>query len=258
VSGLFARAARRLRTAWRRLGRGIPSSADVPPPGRIDFGDLRRLEPFSEEWGYERGGPIDRHYIEGFLHAHRTDVRGRVLEIGEDVYTRAFGDRRVERADILQYEEGESPRATFTGDLADAPHLPSDAFDCFILTQTLQLVYDTRAALATVHRILRPGGVVLITAPGVTHVNRKESGSWGPQWCWSFTERSMERLLRERFEHGEVEVRSYGNLLSATGFLYGLGQDDLTRAELDAHDPDYEFLVAARARKAEAAPSKSR
>lgn len=232
------------------MGVRTPSPQGVPAPGRIEFGDLRRLEPFSDDWGYERGGPVDRHYIEAFLHAHREDVRGRVLEIGEDVYTRAFGDRRVDRADILQYEEGEQPGATFTGDLADAPHIPSDAFDCVILTQTLQLIYDARAALATVHRILRPGGVVLITTPGVTHVNRREPGSWGDQWCWSFTVRSMERLLGERFQGGEVVVRSYGNLLSAAGFLYGMGQDDLTAAELDASDPDYVLLVAARARKA--------
>lgn len=230
-------------------GHGFSPVDHAPAPGQIDFGDLRRLAPLSHEWGLDRGGPVDRHYIEAFLHEHRSDIRGRVLEIAEDVYARAFGGRRVDTFDILQYEEGEHPRATFTGDLTDAPSIPSDIFDCVILTQTLQLVFDVRSALATVHRILKPGGVVLLTAPGVTQVNRRDSESWGELWCWSFTTRSMELLLRERFDPGDVDVRSYGNVLTAAGFLYGMGQDDLTRAELEAHDPDYELIVAARARK---------
>ena len=49
-----------------------------------------------------------------------------------------------------------NPQATIVGDLTDAPHIPSDAFDCAIVTQTLQFVYDVRAALATLHRVLRP------------------------------------------------------------------------------------------------------
>lgn len=238
-----------------RYGTSEPYPTEVPRPGTIDFGDLRRLEPLSREWGLDRGGPIDRHYIEAFLHDRRGDIRGRVLEIAEDVYARAFGGRAIDRIDILQYEEGEHPRATFTGDLTGAPHLPSNTFDCVILTQTLQLIYDVRAALATVHRVLAPGGVLLLTAPGVTQVNRRDSESWGDVWCWSFTARSTRLLLEEHFGERGVRVRSYGNVLAAAGFLYGMGQDDLSRAELDAHDPDYELLIAARARKRPAVSS---
>ena len=35
--------------------------------GTIDLGDLRRSRPVSKDWGYERGAPIDRYYIEAFL-----------------------------------------------------------------------------------------------------------------------------------------------------------------------------------------------
>jgi ubiquinone/menaquinone biosynthesis C-methylase UbiE len=49
-----------------------------------------------------------------------------------------------------------NPEATIVGDLADAPHIPSDTFDCAIVTQTLQFVYDVRAAFATLHRIVAP------------------------------------------------------------------------------------------------------
>lgn len=223
--------------------------ADIPPVGLVRFGSFRRLAPFSREWGDDRGGPIDRYYITGFLDRHRADVEGRVLEIAEDVYAKWFGDDRVARIDILQYQEEEHPRATFTGDLADAPHLPSDAFDCVILTQTLQLIYDLKGAVATVHRILKPGGVALVTLPGITPVNRQDTESWGNHWCWSFTALSARRLFEEQFAPERVRVETFGNVLASAAFLYGLGQTELTRRELDHRDPDYEMVIALRAQK---------
>jgi hypothetical protein len=236
-----------LRRWWR--GRR-ETAADVPPPGLVRWGSLRRLSPISRDWGDDRGGPIDRYYITDFLDRHREDVHGRVLEIAEDVYARWFGEDRVTQIDVLQYREGEHPRATFTGDLADAPHLPSDTFDCVILTQTMQLIYELRGAVETVHRILRPGGVALVTVPGITPVNRQDSESWGNHWCWSFTALSMRRLFAERFGEDGVEVETFGNVLVAAAFLYGMGREELTRSELNHHDADYEMLITLRARKA--------
>ena len=243
----FLASAPPLRRWWRgrRAGTG-----DVPPPGLIRFGDLRRLDPLSREWGLDRGGPIDRHYIEAFMQEHREDIRGRVLEIAEDVYTQWFGGANVTHADILQYAEGEHPRATFTGDLTRAEHIPSDTFDCLIVTQTLQLIYDVRAAIETMHRILKPGGVLLLTVPGISQINRHDSETWGDYWCWNFTALSLRRLFGESFGAENVLVEPHGNVLAAAGFLYGMGRQDLTRRELDHHDPDYELLITVHARKA--------
>ena len=46
-----------------------------------------------------------------------------------------------------------------------------------------------------------------------------------------------------------VEVESYGNVLAATGFLYGLAASDLTAEELAARDPLYEVVIGLRAVK---------
>lgn len=225
---------------------------DTPPVGLVRFGSLRRVTPISRDWGEDRGGPIDRYYIEEFMRENQDDIRGRVIEIAEDVYTRWFGSDRVEQSDILQYQEGENPRATFTADLTSADHIPSNTFDCIIITQTLQLIYEVRDAIETIHRILKPGGVALITAPGISQINRQDSESWGEVWCWNLTVLSMRRLLTERFDADDVQVTSHGNVLAAASFLYGLGRYELTRAELDHHDPDYELLITARARKSAA------
>ena len=67
----------------------------------LDLGDLRRLTPIDSGFGLGRGKPVDRHYIEDFLRRHAADIRGRVLEVGEDAYTVEYGGARVTRSDIL-------------------------------------------------------------------------------------------------------------------------------------------------------------
>jgi glycosyltransferase involved in cell wall biosynthesis len=226
------------RLIGRRRGRS-------PAVGAVRLGDLDRTSPVSRTFGYDRGGPVDRYYIEGFLQRHRADIRGRSLEVGDDSYTRAYGGDRVTRRDVLHVHAG-NPLATFTGDLAGDNDLPSDAFDCVVLTQTLQLIYDVRAALATVHRVLRPGGVLLATVPGISNVDPDE---WGSTWYWSFTDRAVIRLAGDAFPRGSAEVTSYGNVKAAVTFLHGLSAVEVDHADLDVADPCYQVIIGLRAVK---------
>lgn len=220
------------------------------PVGRVNFGGLRRVTPISQEFGYDRGLPIDRYFIENFLARQADDIRGRVLEIGDDSYTRQFGGDRVTTRDVLHVKEG-NPLATFVGDLINADHIPSDTFDCLILTQTLHLVYDFRLALKTIHRILKPKGVVLATVPGISQISIDE---WADYWYWSFTSRSARRLFEECFPTANVQVEAHGNVLAAIAFLQGLGVDELSQKELGYRDRAYELLITVRALKPESAP----
>lgn len=212
------------------------------PPRPIDFGDFRRLQPIDPAFGGGRGRPIDRHYIEGFLDRHSADVRGCVLEVAEDHYTRRFGGERVTASEVL-HRDHSNPRASFVGDLADGGTLPSQHFDCFICTQTLQYVFDLRRAVATVHRMLKPGGVWLLTVPGISQISPYDRDRWGEHW--RFTPQAVERLLGEAFPKSEVQA--HGNVLAAMGFLQGLACEDLSMAELDHVDDRYPMLVTARA-----------
>jgi SAM-dependent methyltransferase len=209
---------------------------------------LRRVTPVSRDWGFDRGLPVDRYYIEDFLIRHSQDVRGRVLEIEDDSYTRRFGGDRVTVSDVLHVEEG-NPRATVVGDLTCADHIPPDTFDCIILTQTLHLIYDTRAALRTLHRILKPGGVLLATFPGITRISHDE---WAGSWFWGFTTASSRRLFEEVFPAPDVKVEARGNVLAAISFLHGLAAEEMSEEELNYSDPDYEVLITVRAAKSRA------
>jgi SAM-dependent methyltransferase len=249
--GQQAAASARAALAWgaHRLARsGLTSRFLRPAKGRVDFGDLRRLTPISRLYGYDRGEPVDRYYIEKFLDANRERIRGTVLEISENTYTRKFGGDRVRRSEVLHYDDP-SPPATVTGDLTDAPHLPSDHYDCIIITQTLMFIYDVRAAVETLHRILKPGGTVLATQAGLSQI---ADGPWNHTWHWGFTQASARRLFEDAFAGGEVEVRTHGNVLSTIAFLHGLSHDELTKDELDRTDPEYQMLVSVAARKAPA------
>jgi SAM-dependent methyltransferase len=208
---------------------------------------LRRVTPISHVFALDRGQPIDRYYIERFLAGYASDVQGRVLEIGDDRYTRAFGGPGVSQSDVLNLTPG-NPGATIVGDLTRADHIPSGSFDCIILTQTLQMIYEVRAALEHLHRILAPGGVLLATSHGISQVGRREGvDPWGEYW--HFTSQSLRRLFTEHFPATDVRVEVYGNVLAATAFLHGLAAEELSSEELDHRDPDYEQLIGIRARK---------
>lgn len=232
------------RSFWRTYRQVRRRLLGIPPTGAIDFGQLRRTAPFGRHFGEDRGPALDRYYIEAFLGAHAADVRGHLLEIGDDTYTRRFGGTRVTRSDVLHVSPGNA-RATIVADLSDAPHIPDASFDTLIITQTLLLIYDAAAAVRTMHRILRPGGVLLLTVPGITQV--PNGTTWAHTWYWSFTPLSVRRMLSEAFGNDAVAVTDYGNVLAAAAMLYGLSSADLTPDELDAHDPDYPVTIGARA-----------
>jgi hypothetical protein len=212
--------------------------------GRVRWGSLRRTEPISRAFGLERGTPVDRRYIEGFLAANAGDVRGRVLEIGDDGYTRRFGGGRVTRSDVLHVEPG-APGATIIGDLADGRSVPRAAFDCVILTQTLPFIYDVRAAVASCRGALVDGGVVLATLPGISQLSRYDLERWGD--FWRFTPMSARRLFGDAFGADAVEVEARGNVLVATALLHGIAAEELRERELEARDPDYPVIVTVRA-----------
>ena len=218
-----------------------------PGVGGESFGSLRRVVPISRTFGFDRGQPIDRYYIERFLTQHTDDIHGRVLEIGDLTYTKRFGGPRVSAVDVLHVTAG-NPEATMIGDLSHGEYLPSSTFDCVVVVQTLHLIFDVHAAIRTLHRMLKPGGVLLATFPGISHKSRDQ---WEGSWYWGFTSLSAQRLFAGVFQLDRMTIETYGNVLSTTAFLYGLASSELSREELDYVDPQYETLIAVRAVKAE-------
>ena len=152
----------------------------------------------------------------------------------------------IEQLDVL-HADASNPTATIVGDLSTGEGIPEGRFDCVICTQTLHVIYEVEGAIATLLRMLRPGGVALVTFPGITQTCRPDRDLWGDYW--RFTTLSARRRFEAVFPPEGVRVEAYGNVLAATAFLYGLAAEDLRREELELRDPDYEMLIAVRAQR---------
>jgi peptidoglycan/xylan/chitin deacetylase (PgdA/CDA1 family)/SAM-dependent methyltransferase len=211
----------------------------------IDFGDLKRTTPVARNWGYERGTPVDRHYIERFLEAHAADIRGAVLEVQEADYTKRFGGDRVTRSDVVDLNAS-NPLATVVSDLRSAANIAAGTYDCVILTQTLHVVDDMRAVIAECARILEPEGVLLVTLPCSSRVCL-EYGDEGD--FWRVTEAGARTLFSDFFPGDALDVQARGNVLVNAAFLYGLACHELDAAAFEADDPYFPLLVTVRAQK---------
>jgi peptidoglycan/xylan/chitin deacetylase (PgdA/CDA1 family)/SAM-dependent methyltransferase len=218
--------------------------------GDVDWGDLRRTVPVSRDWGYDRGEPVDRRYIDDFLALHSSDIRGTVLEVQEDDFTRAFGGPRVAACAVLDVDAA-NRRATLLADLRCAPQIPSNQFDCVILTQTLHVIDDMQAALRECHRILKPGGVLLATMPAASRACL-EYGEHGD--FWRVTPAGARALFADVFSPSQTATTPFGSVLTNTAFLHGFASSELTDAEFGACDPYFPALTGIRARKADAPP----
>ena len=226
----------------RRADMLAPVPSDWKPG--IDLGDLSRTAPIAHDWGYARGTPADRPIIERFLADHAADIRGAVLEIQEDDYTRRFGSN-VERSDVLDVDVTNS-RATVFGDLRAIDHVPSATYDCIILTQTLHVVDEMRNVIRECRRLLKDDGVLLATLPAASRVCLE----YGPDGdFWRVTEAGARQLFSELFPASDVETTSFGNALVNAAFGFGLAGEDLPPHAYDAHDPYFPMVIGVRAMK---------
>jgi len=248
-SRVLAATKQKLRTLLQACLVGGRRISVWPPVGWVRFGSLRRTTPISRLFGLDRGARercIDIFFIERFLRLNQGNIRGHVLEIGDDHYTRKFGCTAVERSDVLHVRSG-AEHATIIADLSRDDHIPAGSFDCIICTQTLQFVYDMRVALKTLHRILRPGGVLLATFTGISQISRYDMDRWGDYW--RVTTLSARRLFEEFWPADCVQVQTHGNVLLAVAYLHGLTIDEVSANDRERRDQDYELVVTVRAVK---------
>jgi len=215
---------------------------------QVQFLDTARTSPVSSCFGFDRGTPVDRYYIENFFRANGRTIRGKVLEVGDSTYGKRFSRGGVESFHVLQHAALGTDPTAIVGDLADVSTLPADAFDCFICAQTFQYTFELSKAVAGAYHLLRPGGVLLATVPGISQISRYDADRYGEYW--RFTADSVARLFHPVFDGG-VEIAAFGNVLSSTLFLQGIALEELPDVSLlDVHDRDYPMIVTVVARKA--------
>lgn len=219
-----------------------------PMVGFVRFGSFGRTKAMAPMWPARFGRPVDRYYIDRFLEAELSSAVGEVLEVGNLEYTNRYGGPGITGRSTLHAPVGAGPSTTFVCDLSDGAGLPSSRFDVIVLPQTLLFIFDVQAAVATLHRILKPGGRLLVTVPGISHIVPGDQQMWGQYW--SFTPDSLKRLFGDEFGPDNIEVRSYGNVKISVAFLHGLAVEDLRRKDFEFDDPNYPLILTVTAVRA--------
>jgi len=197
-------------------------------------------KPISKVFGLDRGLPIDRYYIEKFLAENKQFIKGVTLEIAESTYTKKFGEEKVKKALVFNVKKDRS-KADIIGNLATGEGIKENLVDCFIMTQTIPFIYDIHSAVKNAVKILKPGGSLLVTVPGITQISRYDMSRWGQYW--SFTDLSLRKLFEEVVPASCINIKTYGNVKVAAYFLYGFAKHELTQEELEYHDPNYQLII---------------
>src|ERR1700680_978040 len=99
-----------------------------------------------------------------------------------------------------------SPLVDIAGDAAQLP-IRNDCFDLVFCTQMLEYAPEPRQVIAEIHRVLKPGGFLLLSAPAV-HPQDSERDAW------RFLPAALRELLKE---FSAVDLAPEGT--SLTGFI---------------------------------------
>lgn len=221
---------------WTTRARTVTRGLERP-----SWGNLRRVTPISPTYGFERGTPIDRYYVHRFFKARGHLLTGRALEIQTTDHIRRYGSA-IQVADSLDINPAFRP--TYCCDLAQASVVPSAAYDCFVLPNTLCFLRNLEGALREALRIVRPGGAILATVPVFVPLTPDVEDYWHASadgW----------RIILDRVWVGcETIVESHGNCLAAAAAMYGVAAEELTHEELGVADRRYPVLVTVECRVA--------
>jgi SAM-dependent methyltransferase len=202
-------------------------------------------KPISAVYGFDRGKPADRRWIERFLGTHAEAVHGRCLEVQSDEYVRHFGGDRVTKVEVLDIDPA-NEAATITADLQDLADIADGTFDCAVVTQTLQYVHEPRRAIAELHRVLVDSGTLLVTLPCLGRVEPDAVD------CWRFLPQGARALFAEM--DWEVHVEQFGNPLLGVAMWTGMAVEDLPDRVWDVNDPAWPCIVGVRATKTPTTP----
>lgn len=205
---------------------------------------LKKIKPLSDQFGFDRGGPIDRRYIENFLSENSELICGKCLEIRDNAYTLKYG-HNVMQSDILDINR-ENKKATVYGDLRALTGIPDSSYDCVILTQVLQFIDEYEKAISEIRRILAPGGALLATVPAMSRIDVR-AGEWGD--FWRFTRAGAWHIFQKYFKRQSIDIHARGNCLAGLGFWIGESYKEIPKEKLDEDDPNFPVIITIKAIK---------
>jgi SAM-dependent methyltransferase len=200
-----------------------------PPRGAVDWGSLRRSHPICKRFGFSRGTPIDRYYLDKFVAQIRNRVVGATVEIGG-----ARQNRELYRlTNVSEYTAIDAEAHDYVdvvGDAHESSLLAPDSADSILAFNVLEHCADPWLVARNMHRWLRTGGCAFCMVPNAQRVHNFPRDYWRP------LPDGVNWLFRD---FGSRELSQYGNPTSVIASHLGIAAEELTQAELDAQHPDY-------------------
>jgi len=205
---------------------------------------IKPTKPISDWHGFDRGTPVDRFYIENFLEKNKSKITGNCLEFLNNDYTIKFGSNVI-KSDVIDIDP-KNTKATIISDVKNMINIEDNHYDCIIMTQVLNFIDEVELAIKETHRILKPGGVVLITTP---FINRMDKYSGPDLDYWRFSKKGLEHLLLKQFQSENTTVESCGNIYGGIMNFIGATIEDSSKNKLEKHDENFPVIVSAVAKK---------
>lgn len=194
-------------------------------------------KPLSVKYGYDRGLPIERYYIEKFLSENGEKIKGLVLEVESDQYATRFGGKNISSLEIVDYNSS-NKKANYIDDLQFGKKLPKEYYDCVLITQVIGAIADYNSFVNTVFDILKPGGNLILTTSGLATMIKPPQEPF-----WRFTPKGLKMIFEKKFKTGNTYVESFGNFLTGQASWIGASAQELSTKELDQKDDRYPVLI---------------
>lgn len=195
----------------------------------IDWGSLRRLMPVCGNFGFTRGWPVDRYYLDQYIAKISNLVTGNVLEVGvyvSDPMKKKFPHSKSFHAvDVIKTD-----KVDYAGDIHERSLFSEGSFDTILCFNVLEHCKMPWVVVENMHHWVKKGGQVFCMVP-VTQRRHED-----PKDCWRILPQSLEWMFKS-FSKAEIHCR--GNPLTAVSALLGIPSDELSKKELDFDHPDY-------------------
>ena len=200
-----------------------------PAVNTLDWGDLKRRFPICHQFGFTRGTPVDRYYLDKFISEIRHQVVGSVLEIGGVLQNKEIYQLSL----ATEYQTLElvfRPGVTVVGDAHDSTVIMPESVDTILLFNVLEHCHNPWVVVQNIHSWLRVGGKCFCLVPNAQKLHS------GPKDYWRPLPDGMKQLFQD---FSEYNLHIYGNPLTVLASFMGVAAEELSTQDLDDFHPDY-------------------